>query len=272
MLPFALNRSTERNVMLSSITLPADSRNRISPKPSLRELFDSLELLSSAPGSLARWRTLQLRYHSVPSFVLIGPRSRRIPLRLALVGGLRSSDVVSSTAVAKFLVELDLASLFARDYAVFSYPLANPPRLNEPEPSFSRDFWQGSSDPVVRFFENELATNELDGVVTIHCEEPLSGLQFRVSSRVIAAEVLWPALEVAQRFVPLAAEPVQVLARSGGTAGAFYNLEGCRPRPFCISIHTPQCSAFADQIAAIGFSLKSIFQQYRALVDEAETF
>ncbi len=224
--------------MSSSTILPVDPRRLAAPGVSSSDLFDSLEILSTAPGSLARWRTLQLGDCPIPSFVLIGPRSGRVPLRLALIGGLRSSDGISSTAVAKFVVELDLASLLARDYAVFTYPVANPPRLNEPEPNFERDFWRGSPDPVVRFFERELATNELDGVVTIHGGEPLAGLQFRTSSRVLAAEVLWPTLEIAQRCVPLAAEPVRVLASSTGTAGAFQNLEGCRPRPFFYpSIH-----------------------------------
>jgi hypothetical protein len=239
------------------------SRSTISPI----DFFDPLETLSTASSSLARWRTLQLGRRSVPSFVLIGPRSGRVPIRLALMGGLHQTDSVSSTAIAKLLVEMNLASLFAQDYALFSYPVSNP--LDQAGTDFEKDFWHGSSDPVVRFFESELATNELDGVIAVYGDKPISGIQFQASSRVLATEVLWPAVEVAQRFAPLAAEPVQFFPRSSERAGAFHHLDQLRPRPFCLAIHTPQRSAFEDQIAAIGFSLKFILHQYRSLVSEA---
>jgi hypothetical protein len=257
------------NRISPSPVLPADRKSEL--PVSATDLLEPLDLLSVSPGNLARWRTLRVGARSVPSFVMIGPRSGCVPVRLALLGGVRAADVVSSTAIAKMLVELNLAARLAQDYAVFGYPIANPVRADDHTADFETEFWSGSGDPVVHFFERELTTNRLDGVIAVYGDEPISGVHFQTSSRVIATEVLWPAVEIVQRFAPLSAEPVLLFDDSAECSKAFHCLEALRPRPFCLAIHTPQRSSPGEQIAAISFSLKFILNRYRKLLGEADS-
>ena len=134
---------------------------------------------------------------------------------------------------------LDLAPLLAQDFALFAYPVANPHRTSHRSPDFTSDFWTSASDPVVRYFEQELTENELDGVIAVKGNEPISGFQIQVSSRVIATEVLWPALELAQRLVPLASEPIQIFPRLANNRHSLFSLGHSRPGPFSLVIRTP---------------------------------
>jgi hypothetical protein len=234
-------------------------------------LLSPLKSLAAKSSNLAGWRTMQIAGNSLPSFVLIGPRGGSVPIRLAVVGGLRPDELVSTSAVAKLLVELDLAPLLAQDFALFGYPVANPSRDDGAEPDFERDFWHEVNDPVVRFFERELAGNELDGVIGVYGDESIAGFQVQVCSRVIATEVLWPTVEFAQRLVPLAAEPIRYFPRMSQPKGAFYDVRHLRPRPFCLTIHTPRRVPFENQVSAIAFSIKQILYRYRSLIGDAES-
>ncbi|MBV8900556.1 MAG: hypothetical protein JOY92_10660 [Verrucomicrobia bacterium] len=226
-------------------------------------------LADRSPG-LARWRSFHAGGKVIPSFVLIGPRGRDLPIRLALIAGLSAGDTVATAALAKLLIELDLASLLAQDYALFGYPQANPHPWDGDGRAFTNDFWRGSIDPAVRFFEQELERNEFDAVVFIRGDQPISGFQIRTCSRLIATEVLWPAVELAQRFVPLASEPIRLWLPSGFEPASIFNTGHLRPRPFCLSLCTPRQQPGENQISAIVFSLKQILQGYRAALRYAE--
>ncbi len=92
----------------------------------------------------------------VPSYVFIGPRGGHVPIRLALLAGIESEDLLSTNAIVKLFVELDMAPLLAQDFALFGYPVANPERSSGHSPDFTADFWKSGSDPVIRYFEQEL--------------------------------------------------------------------------------------------------------------------
>jgi hypothetical protein len=167
-------------------------------------------------------------------------------------------------------VELELAPLLAQDFAVFSYPVANPVRVSGRSPDFSTDFWTDEPDPMIRFFEQELAGNQLDVISAAKGNEAISGFQIQVSSRVIATEVLWPALEIVQRLVPLAREPIQVFPRVQNSRHSLFSLGQLRRGHFSIIISTPRHMPVENQIAAIAFSIKQILHRYRTLVDHAD--
>ena len=93
------------------------------------QIWGPLDLLAAESPGLAKWRSLAVEGRVVPSYVFIGPRGGRVPVRLALLGGIHSEDLLSTNAIVKLLVELDLAPLLAQDFALFGYPVANPPRL-----------------------------------------------------------------------------------------------------------------------------------------------
>jgi len=248
------------------------SPRRVAPEPALdpdEGWLDPLNALADQSPRLARWRSCRAGGRLVPSFVLIGPRGRGVPIRLALLAGLTAEDAVATTAVAKLLVELALAPLLAQDYALFGYPQVNPMHRGADGHEFTTDFWHGSTDPAIRFCEHELETNEFDAVLFLQANQPLAGFQLRSSSRFIAAEVLWPAVELAQRFVPLAPEPIRLWPSSGPESTWIFNTRHLRPCPFCVSLCTPRQQPGENQIAALVFAIKQILRHYRAAVGYA---
>ena len=122
---------------------------------------------------------------------------------------------------------------------------------------------------IGRFLERELEGNQFDGVIFIQGNQPISGFQIRTCSRFIATEVLWPAVELAQRFVPLAPEPIRLWPSSGTEPTSIFNLGHLRPRPFCLSVCTPRQQPGENQISAIVFGIKQILHHYRAVVGYA---
>jgi hypothetical protein len=235
-----------------------------------QQIWHPLDMLAEESPGLAKWRSIAVEGRVIPSYVFIGPRAGSVPVRLALLGGIQSEDLLSTSAIVKLLVELDLAPLLAQDFALFTYPVANPQRTSRGAPDFTSEFWAGASDPVIRFFEQELTENELDGIIAVKGNEPISGFQIQVSSRVIATEVLWPALELAQRLVPLASEPIQIFSRLESNRSSLFSLGHSRPGPFNLIIRTPRHMPFENQISAISFSVKQILHHYRTLVSLAD--
>ena len=229
-----------------------------------------LDALADQSLNLAKWRSIAVDGRVVPSYVLIGPRAGRIPIRLALVGGIHPSDLLSTISIAKVLVDLDLASFIAQDFALFAYPLANPSRALQSEPDFDTSFWQDAPDPVVRFFERELILDELDGMIAVRGNEPIAGFQIQVSSRVIATEVLWRALELPQKLVPLANDPIQIFPQTENSNRSFANLCHLCPKPFSLIIRTPKSAPCENQISAIALSIRQILLHYRSLVRQAD--
>ncbi len=233
------------------------------------KIWSPLDLLVEQSAGLAKWRNLAVEESVVPSYVFIGPRGGHVPIRLALLGGMRPEDDLSTSAIVKLLVELDLAPLLAQDFALFGYPVASPHRASQHYPDFTTNFWTDGTDPVIKYFEHELTENQLDGIIVIAADESTDGFQMRVSSRVIASEVLWPGLELVERFVPLANEPIQIFPRLDSNHHSVFSLGNVRPGPFSLLIRTPKCMPLENQVSAIIFSVKQILHYYRVLVSHA---
>jgi hypothetical protein len=257
-----MNRSLSTSAQLQ------DSPQLLNADPAA-ENCHPLDLLASESASLAKWHTLAVEGRVVSSYVFIGPRGRDVPIRLALLAGIESEDLLSSDAIVKLLVDLDLAPLLAEDFALFGYPVANPHSTLSRSPDFTADFWKGASDPVIRYFEQEITENQLDGIIAVKADEPISGFQIQASSRLIATEVLWQTLELTQRLVPLSSEPIQMFPRLQENRNSLFSLGHTRPGPFSLLIRTPKHVAFENQISAIVFSVKQILHNYRVLVSHA---
>jgi hypothetical protein len=232
--------------------------------------IEPLHTLAAKSPNLAKWRSVAGDGQIVPSYVLIGPRIGRVPIRLGLCGGLRIFDFLSTISIAKLLAELDLVPVIAQDFALFAYPLANPSRALGDEPDFDISFWKGSSDPVIRFFEQELIMGEFDGVIAVRGDEPVTGFQIQISSGIIGKEVLWRALELPQKVVPLADEPIQILRQTEDTKHSFTNLSHLCPSRFSLVIRTPKSAPAGNQISAIAFAIKQILLHYRSLVRQVD--
>jgi hypothetical protein len=230
---------------------------------------DPLNTLAVRSPHLVRWRSFRSGGRVVSSFVLIGPRGNGVPIRLALAAGLTPDDAVATAALAKLLVELALGPLLAEDYALFGYPQLNPLPRGAAGRELTAEFRHGFTDPAVRFWMHELETNDFDAVLFIQANQPLSGFRVQSGSPFIAAEVLWPAVELAQRFVPLAPEPIRPWPSDGPEPAWIFQTGHLRPRPLCVSLCTPQQHPSENQMAALVFALKQILRHYRAAVGYA---
>jgi hypothetical protein len=239
--------------------------------PAAEEPWFPLDLLAEESSGLAKWRGLAVNGRVVPSYVFIGPRGGHVPIRLALRAGIECGDLLATNAIVKLLVDLDLAPLLARDFALFGYPVANPHRTSGHMPDFTADFWKSASDPVIQYFEQELTANALDGIIAVKANEPIAGFQIQVSSRVIGSEVLWPVLELVQRLVPLASEPIQIFPQLAENRHSLFSLGHARPGPFSLMIRTPKHVPVENQISAIVFSVEQILHHYRVLVSHADS-
>jgi hypothetical protein len=237
---------------------------------SAHEIWEPLDRLAEESAGLAKWHSFAVDGHVIPSYVFIGPRGGSVPIRLALLGGIQPEDLISTSAIVKLLVELELAPLLAQDVALFSYPVANPVRVSRRPPDFSTDFWTDAPDPTIRHFEQDLAGNRLDGIIAAKGNQAISGFQIQVSRRVIATEVLWPALEIVQRLVPLAPEPIQAFPQLQNSRHALFSPGQLPPAPFSMIICTPKHMPSENQISAIAFSVKQILYRYRTLVNHAD--
>src|ERR1700738_1634402 len=160
-----------------SVSAYHELTSHLADTDSAQQIWHSLDMPSPESPSLAKWRSIAVDDRVFPSYVFIGPRGGSVPIRLALLGGIQSEDLLSTNAIGKLLVELDLAPLLAQDFALFSYPVANPHRTSHCSPDFTSDFWSGVPDPVIRYFEQELTENELDGIIAVKGNEPISGFQ-----------------------------------------------------------------------------------------------
>lgn len=249
------------NTALPLSTYQEGSTHSIHADP-VPEIWEPLDLLAAESASLAKWGSFAVDGYVIPSYVFIGPRGGSVPIRLALLGGIQPEDLVSTSAIVKLLVELDLAPLLAQDFALFSYPVAHPLRVSGRFPDFSTDFRADTPDPTIRDFGQELAGNQPDGIIAAKGNEPISGFQIQASSKLIATEVLWPALEIVQRLVPLASEPIQTFPQPQNSQ--------LRRVPFSLIIRTPRHMPFENQISAIAFSVKQILHHYRALVSQVD--
>ena len=246
---------------MASTSLPPGTHFSRSPGP----VFEPLESISSYPSHLVRWRECADSKYKLTSYVFIGQRTNNLPVRMAFVAGLRSHDDLAQRALAKLLVELEVAPLVGRDYALFSYALTREPS-DEAAETFGSDWLDESSgvQPILQVLESDLASSDVDGFISIATNERVSGFQFETDSELIATEVAWPTLEVAGRFVPLAEEPVKVLPsailrRQRGLG------RGVPKQMFGLTLRTPENSGPDEQVSAIVFSSIRALQEYRRL-------
>ena len=111
-----------------SVSAYHDLPSHLADADPAQQIWHSLDTLAAESPGLAKWRSIAVDGRVFPSYVFIGPRGGSVPIRLALLGGIDSEDLLSTNAIVKLLVELDLAPLLAQDFALFAYPVANPHR------------------------------------------------------------------------------------------------------------------------------------------------
>jgi hypothetical protein len=106
--------------------------------PGTRTLIGPL-LQSKSPHLIASHHPIRLdgTVFELPKLLLLGERGGGDPLRIALFAGIEHRSVDTIAAATQLLGKLDILPSLARDYALFAYPLTNPPAFRRPKPLYN---------------------------------------------------------------------------------------------------------------------------------------
>ena len=184
-------------------------------------------------------------------------------------------------SIVKFLELLDQEPELARDFCLFVYPVCNPTgfedgtRFSRRGRDLNREFWNNSREPEVLGLQMELCTHAFDGIISLHSDDTTNGIYGFVSGATLTQNLLEPALEAAELFLP---RNQQLLidgfaADKGIIREGYQGILSAPPevsaRPFELIFETPQLAPVALQEQAFVVALLSILAEYRKTVSYA---
>lgn len=216
--------------------------------------------------------------HRLPSYVFVGPKGGGEPIRLGIFAGMHGDEPEGVRALVQFLGLLERKPELATGYCLFAYPVCNPTgfqnntRHAHSGRDLNREFWRQSSEPEVKFLEAELAAHAFQGLISLHTDDTSDGFYGYAHGATLTEALIEPALQAAEQV--LARNRNDVIdgfqARNGiirqGYEGALRAPPNARPRPFEITLETPQSPPMYLKEAAFVMALQTILTQYRNLV------
>jgi hypothetical protein len=252
---------------------------RVDPLDTADEILDVLFDVSSHSESLMAIR------HSVRAggcdldiakFMLLGQRGGGKPIRIALFSGIDDHGSVDGiAAIARLLVQAELNTALARDYAIFAYPIVNVFEYRQPKnhlDTFHRRYAEDRADGDVRFFRGELRKWGFNGIVILRTDPSAESFHAIVRSELIAKEVVRPALEPVERVTPVDVHPIKVRpsdkrARFGDWAdGRMTPPQEVSPRPFEVELFAPGKASPEARISSLFVAIHEILRHYRRLI------
>lgn len=219
--------------------------------------------------------------HQIPRFIFLGPRGGAEPIRIGIFGAIHGDETATASALVKFLELLDQSPELARDFCLFVYPICNPTgfedgtRFSRRGRDLNREFWNNSREPEVLALQLELCTHAFDGIISLHADDTTNGLYGFVSGATLTENLLEPALNAAELFVPRNHQPLidGFPAERGiireGYRGILSAPPVVSPRPFELVFETPHLAPTALQEHAFVVALLSILAEYRKTVSYA---
>jgi protein MpaA len=245
------------------------------------------QLATSAPQILSRRNSPSFHQGEedfcVESFVFAGPESGGDRMRLGFFAGLHGDEPAGVYALIRFLWELCQQPDIATGYEIVAVPICNPYGcIHRTRASFSgydlnREFWRGSTHPEVIFLEELLREQTFHGIVSLHADDCSDGLYGFVDGATLARDLLEPALQAAEQFLPRnrAATIDSFAALDGilqqGYGGVLSAPPGTKPRPFEIVFETPERAPLDVQVEAHCAAIRSIVENYRAFMAHANS-
>ncbi|MBX7157465.1 MAG: succinylglutamate desuccinylase/aspartoacylase family protein [Verrucomicrobiae bacterium] len=220
----------------------------------------------------------QARHHHIPRFIFLGPTGGGEPIRIGIFAGIHGDESEGVEAVAQFLQHLEENPELARGFQIYVYPICNPTgfeagtRLSVSGKDLNREFWKNSSEPEVQYLEKELREGKWHGLISLHADDTTDGVYGFVKGSLLTEELLNPALEAAEIFLPRArTSMIDGFPAKDGIIYQCYDgvLTGpsqLTPTPFEIIFETPQRAARALQVQATVAALKTILEKYRAFL------
>jgi len=136
----------------------------------------------------------------------------------------------------------------------------------------NREFWRGSAEPEVRLLESELIAHAFHGVISLHTDDTSDGFYGFAQGSTLTRHLIGPALEAAEHYLPVNRNELidGFQAHNGvirrGYPGVLSAPPKVRPRPFEITLETPQSVPAFLKEAALVAALLSILAQYREFI------
>jgi hypothetical protein len=216
--------------------------------------------------------------YELPRYFFSGPKGGDDPLRIGIFAGVHGDEPEGVYALMQFLSWLAREPAAAAGYCLFAYPVCNPTGFEDSTRQarggndLNREFWRESGDPEVRLLQSELVAHAFHGIISLHTDNTSHGFYGFAHGATLTRDLLEPALKAAEAFLPRNGDE-QIdgfRARNGiirqGYEGVLSAAPKVRPRPFEITLETPQAAPNYLKEAALVAALRSILARYREFI------
>lgn len=249
-----------------------------------RSIAHFLAPLRTLPGVQAEELgtfTIGARSYALPRFTFQGPNSSD-PIRIGAFATIHGDEPAGALAIARFLGELAASPAVAENFLLRFYPICNPTgfedntRHSRRGRDLNREFWRASSEPEVRWLEEELRANHFQGLIQLHADDTSDGIYGFVRGHTLTENLLRPALVAAEKVLPrnvnatidgFAARDGIIYDQYEGILAAPGEIE---PVPFEIVLETPHHAPLEKQVAALVTAMRTILDEYRKLLAFAQ--
>lgn len=210
-----------------------------------------------------------------------GPRGGGDRFKLGFFAGIHGDEPAGGWALLDFAEALLAQPELGEGFEFNFYPCINPTglvrgtRFNAAGLDLNREFWSGSAQPEVRLLERELTLQAFDGIIALHADDTSHGLYGYARGRLLAEELLRPALAAASAVLPANHnEFIDGFAAERGLirdcfCGVLTAPDEQRPQPFEIIFETPGLEPLAAQRAAAVLGLHGLVSTYRRFISYA---
>jgi murein peptide amidase A len=260
--------------------LPVRSLN--GRRRSLADLLAPLEQVAAGSSNLVSSHGANFvaggQSYELPRYLFLGPQGGGDTLRIGIFAGIHGDEPEGVHALIRFLSLLDAEPDLAKGYCIMAYPLCNPTGFEDRTRNArsgrdpNREFWRGSSEPEVRLLESELVSHCFHGIISLHTDDTSHGFYGFAHGATLTHDLIEPALEAAEQFLPVNRNATidGFRARKGvirqGYQGILSAPPKLRPRPFEITLETPQAPPNYLKEAALVAALRIILVRYRELI------
>jgi murein peptide amidase A len=210
--------------------------------------------------------------YTIPRFLFRGPATGVPSIRLGIFSLIHGNGSAGALGLQHFLNSLVNDPLSAVGYELAFYPLCNPTgyedatRFNRAGYDLSREFWRGSSQPEVRIIEEELRTEQFDGIISLHADDASERLGGYTRDRVLNENLLRPALEASSHVLPVSTGHSEEANSETGHRGILAPPPGPQSGPFEVVFRTPVTAPMTQQVEAISCALRSVLKEYRTFI------
>ncbi|MEI6714725.1 MAG: hypothetical protein WCO60_13295 [Verrucomicrobiota bacterium] len=211
----------------------------------------------------------------IPKLLLLGNRKGGVPLRVGLFAGLDAGRLETVAAVSRLLLQFSLTPALAEDYALFSYPIVNPAGFSPARTSAEelQERWgKNPGDADAHWFRSEFHRIAHHGIITFRSNGQNQGFAASVRSKIIAEEVVAPAIDAMKSLVPIDKDPIRILPtnlnsrRGEFSRGRLIPVPETKPWPFEIELFAPEIASADGRSQVLMLATLQILRGYRRFI------